>query len=324
MTHRRLIGRHGRQPRVPCAGSSPARRFRHMEHTTTQPLTVQTTPLMANCLRSVQLRREGKIIGGTGEALFKGVLGHEMLQRRLLGTGIPTSDLVAWTIQKQRDENMPCSASVIENATKYAAEVELVVEQYMKRVAPSIATLIGCELPIRCTINIDGEQVEFQSHIDVLYRDTEGWLTIADFKFRDESATRPYLERNMQLGMYWYAARHGSIRIEESMDLWVQYVEPVRCVLVDMWGFKPYSRKTAYIDDNGEPQEGAKGDTRPLHTIVKHCNFQDAAEGWLIEELTTRVRMMRANLWPMNPSPQGCMTCQSRPHCKPFGWEEQQ
>ena len=39
-------------------------------------LEVHTTELTASCMKAVQLRHEGKVLGETGQALFKGVVGQ--------------------------------------------------------------------------------------------------------------------------------------------------------------------------------------------------------------------------------------------------------
>jgi hypothetical protein len=279
-------------------------------------LEVHTTELTASCLKSVQLRHEGKVLGETGEALFKGVVGHEVLQRMHLQQDIGTdTTLASWAIAQQKKENMPCSDSVRTNAIDYVKEVLHVTNQYRLRLYENTIT-IGCELPVRATIEIDGEEVNFASHIDWLGK-VDGVLTVRDWKFREERATRPYMQRNMQMAAYWWVLRNGQVNIGGQ---WFTMQQDVQVELIDMWNLKPYGKKTNGIDDNGEPREFQKGDTRPLHSIVSRGNFKD--EGAFVSEFATRVRMMRAGLWPTNPDPQGCMTCQSRTSCPAFGWED--
>lgn len=281
----------------------------------TRTLEVHTTELTASCMKAVQLRHEGKVLGETGQALFKGVVGHEMLRRLHEGREVGTTDeLTAWAIAQQKAENMPCSESVKSHASEYVNETAAVVSEYRHRLFANTTT-IGCELPVRATIEIDGDEVNFASHIDWLGK-VDGVLTVRDWKFREERATRYYMQRNMQMAAYWWVLRNGQVNIGGE---WFTMQQDVQVELIDMWNLKPYGKKTSGIDDNGEPREFQKGDTRPLHSIVHRGNFKD--EGAFLSEFATRVRMMRAGLWPTNPDPQGCMTCQSRTACPAFGWE---
>lgn len=282
----------------------------------TRTLEVHTTELTASCMKAVQLRHEGKVLGETGQALFKGVVGHEVLRRMHLGLEIDDNPatIAYWAVDQQKRENMPCSQSVIANMLDYVAEVFAATEQYKQRLLANTVT-IGCELPVRATIEIDGEEVNFASHIDWLGK-VDGVLTVRDWKFREERATRYYMQRNMQMAAYWWVLRNGQVNIGGE---WFTMQQDVQVELIDMWNLKPYGKKTSGIDDNGEPREFQKGDTRPLHSIVHRGNFKD--EGAFLSEFATRVRMMRAGLWPTNPDPQGCMTCQSRTACPVFGWE---
>jgi len=278
-------------------------------------LEVHTSELTARCMKAVELRLNGKVYAETGEALFKGVVGHEILRRMHLGLDTATG-IVEWAIQQQKNEGMPCSESVVRNANDYANEVRNVCDLYWARFGSKLKTL-GCELPVRGTIEVDGEDVNFASHIDILARTSEGKLMVYDWKFREDKATRPYMQRNLQTAMYWWVMRNGQVRIGEQ---WFAMREEVDVAIIDMWGFKPYAKATSGIDDNGEPRAFVKGDPRPLHTIIHHGHYKDEAA--ILNEFATRVRMMRAGLWPTNPDPQGCMACQSRTYCPAFGWED--
>ena len=58
----------------------------------------------------------------------------------------------------------------------------------------------------------------------------------------------------------------------------------------------------------------AKGDLRPTRQVVRKVEYVPAQADTLKEELRTRVRMVRAGVWPMNPDPVGCGLCQTRCH----------
>jgi hypothetical protein len=140
---------------------------------------VHTSELTASCMKAVELRLNGKVHAEAGEALFKGVVGHEALRR--LHLGMELGNLAEWAIAQQKKEGTPCSESVKTNASEYEAEALRVCMLYWSRLGSKLKTL-GCELPVRGTIEVDGEDVNFASHIDILARTPEG---------RDRKAGRP-------------------------------------------------------------------------------------------------------------------------------------
>jgi len=275
---------------------------------------VHTSELTASCMKAVELRLNGKVHAEAGEALFKGVVGHEALRR--LHLGLEVGDLAEWAIAQQKKEGTPCSESVKTNASEYEAEALRVCMLYWTRFGSKLKTL-GCELPVRGTIEIDGEDVNFASHIDILARTPEGELMVYDWKFREDAATRDYMHRNLQTAMYWWVLRNGQVQIGGQ---WFAFREAVDVAIIDMWNFKPYAKATSGVDDNGEPRAFVKGDDRPLHKIIRRGHYKDEAA--ILNEFATRVRMMRRGLWPTNPDPLGCTICQSRMYCPAFGWED--
>lgn len=290
---------------------------------------IHTSDLTANCLRAVQLRLDGKILGETGQALFKGNLAHEALGT-LHKTGAwdkakdVVRSLVDAVLGRAKREGYPPSQSVRDNASNYADEVCVIVENYARRVAPIIERerLIGVELPVRMTATLAGREVSFASHLDLTTICTEtDSLVIRDWKLWDDSPTPAYLNRNLQMALYWLMGKYGEVCVDESVDAWRKYDKPiVRVEWINLSDLRPYTKKTPGVNDNGEPVMFEKGDDRPLRNVIRRVPHKDANEDVIWAELELRVRMRDAGAWPTNPDPVGCQLCQSKMHCPTFAW----
>lgn len=278
---------------------------------------LHTSDLTAACLRAVQLRHEGKVIASGTEALVKGSLFGacaQVVHERGKWAMSDAPGIVVETAPKVRvslaEENRPVSEAVAANWTDILAEVERHVAQYIGRFAGYFASckLIGCEVPIRATWDVDGEPVDFASHLDLFFRDTVGDLWVWDWKFRKEGPTPQYLARNMQFGGYSRAVETGEVLIDGE---WVGFGTRPRLAWIHAPSLLPYGR-----GGTAGERSWKKGEARPLDTIVRAMEYTNAPA--FDAEFATRVRLMRANLWPTNPDPIGCKVCESKHECPSF------
>lgn len=288
---------------------------------------VHTSDLTADCLKSVQLRLEGKRIGETASAKFRGSLWHEA--RRLCYERGQWADVdlvsilahAAWIVTEEaKATNQPLTDAVDAGWMKIAAELQPMLTQYGRVVAPRVVKMIGQECPIRCTIDVDGEPVDFASHIDVLYRNATGQLCIDDDKSQQEVPSREFLARNMQFAMYAYATKHGEIMVDGE---WLRFNEWPILTWLHVNNLKPFGRKTTATEtdwETGEVKEVeyAKGDTRPAHRVLLNVPIDEGQDQRIMAEFSTRVRMMRAGFWPTNPDEIGCFLCDSKKFCPTF------
>lgn len=286
---------------------------------------IHTTHLLTACQRRVKLTLEGKVSTEVGCALYRGVMFHEAI-RSLLGydpTGTPTLSLVASvaasrTIEQFASEGKKPSPSAKAASSETIGECTEMLFMFQKTLGPELegAKIIGQEIPIRWTIDVDGEPVDFASHLDFLFRDHHGVLNLWDFKSNEESPSWAYLNRNIQLGMYWGAIRYGSIKIGDD---WVEMEEWPNVAWVHLNHLFPFGRKTKMKDDDGNEVEYVKGDTRPLKSVIRHCDFNDEKFDVLLAEFETRVRMRRLGMFPMQADPIGCNICECKSWCVGFG-----
>ena len=55
-----------------------------------------------------------------------------------------------------------------------------------------------------------------------------------------------------------------------------------------------------------------------LRSALVEVNYTDDGRDAARAEIATRIRMMRADLWPTNPDPEGCRHCDTRVGCPGF------
>lgn len=281
---------------------------------------IHTTQLTDSCDKRVELTLAGRRFGETTTALYRGQLWHEAAALahtagRWDRSGVTNAVLDAHIVveRKAKAENRPFSAAVEKGRNAVMAEVERLLLAYAERVAPRVSKLIGVELPVRLTLDVDGEPAEFASHLDLLFRDERGRLHLDDWKTGADSPSWQYLNRNIQLGLYWLALRHGTVLVDGD---WLSFGEWPVVSWIHVNDLAVYGRKTTIVNhETGEEETFEKGQARPLDRIVRTVPFDPAGEAALVEQLRLRVRMRRLGLYPMNPDPTGCMLCECHHWC---------
>ena len=80
---------------------------------------------------------------------------------------------------------------------------------------------------------------------------------------------------------------------------------------------KPFGRKTTSKDADGNQVVYAKGDERPITSILREVNFLE--DIGVVEEMkrdmADRVEMMRSGFFPKSPDPVGCQVCEAQDFC---------
>ena len=287
---------------------------------------IHSTHLTASCPKKVLLTSQGKAIGDMPGALYFGNLWHEACGlAHLRGEfQIPKSDPIVIEAarlveEKAKAENRPLTDAVRRDAQTHQADVSKLLGFYGERCASLVKTgrVLGVEVPCRMTLTIDGEPQEFASHMDLPWINSAGELEIWDWKTTDEDPSPFYLNRNLQFGLYWLMGLYGEFLID---GFWDRLGVSPRLTWVQVMNLRPYGRKTTAKDDNGDDREYAKGEHRPLSRIMRSPIIMD--EGPIIDEITTRVRMFRAGLFPTNPDPVGCRLCECWKSCADFQGEQ--
>lgn len=270
-----------------------------------------TTDLSSPCMQRVKLRHEGKIMPDVASAMYRGLLFHEAAKAAHV-EGFDwywDADRFVQNVQSSLDRERRVLTKVAMGGTKEMIdEAESLMELYEKRFRAYFAgsKLIGCETPIRA--EFDG--VPFASHLDLLFRDPDGVLTVWDWKTGDEPSFE-YLIRNRQLACYAAAVEIGECMVGED---WIPFAEQPRVAWVHIDALKPYARATKAVDyDTGEESQYVKGDLRPLDKIVRYIPPVD------IDKVTAfvveRNAMAEADFWPASPIADGCRVCESRKWC---------
>lgn len=283
-------------------------------------LETHSSDLTASCLRARLLAHEGKRDATVGTALYRGQLWHAarraVIERKTTSNPFHT----ALVLSVARDEVRKEAGDSLTDAKgldEADAEVEKWLAEYIDRVVPTLGKIIGQEVPLRFTLDVDGEPQEFATHIDLAFTDATGRLHLHDDKTGEDAPTRAYLERNYQFGMMAYGVRHGLVETDIG---WVALGQWPTISWVHVRHLKTYSRKTSVTNyETGEVDEFGKGDRRPLDKIVIPVTYTDADERHIVDALSERVRMMRAGFWPANPSEVGCHLCESRRWCQRMG-----
>lgn len=288
---------------------------------------VHTSDLTKPCPRQVALRLEGKAIGSTQSAKAWGLLWHEAVTTcHMVGKFTPAaaSSIVpdAWdrVAKKAAAENSPLSDTVKRDLTTIMAEVAALIPVYGERCVPLIGKVIGCELPIRATIDVDGEPVDFASHIDLLCRDKDGGLVVWDWKGGKDAPSHYELSRNMQFGTYGLACRYGSVMVDGE---WVEFSEWPSLYWVQVRNLKPFGRATVLSEWDTEKMERVdvsyeKGQHRPIGKIVIPSGVYPEGEAEILRRFEEHVRMRRSGLMPAIPG-EHCQFCDSRKWCNGLG-----
>lgn len=287
---------------------------------------IHSTQLTAACLRRVELTLAGKASGYTTGALYVGNVCHAAIRamhergqkwdRTECESAVLAGALVA--DQTAKDDRRPLSEAVAAGRTDHLAEALKLVYAYACRCRlPEGSRLLGCELPIRATWDVDGEPIDFASHLDMLYRTPGGVLTVRDWKSGSDSPSRVFLGRNLQLAAYCLAVGTGEVCIDGD---WVAFEDFPAVEWCHLRNLLPYGKATTTKDDDGNVAEFKKGDPRPLRSALVPVVHTDEGRDAAWAEIATRVRMMRAGYWPTSPDPEGCRCCDVRADCPSFDY----
>ncbi len=287
---------------------------------------VHTSDLTKPCLRQVDLRLRGKAIGSTQSAKAWGLLWHEAVQtchadKRFDSPHAMAIVAPAWErVQaKCKEENSPLSPTVTRDLTTMCAEVASLLPVYGERVVPLLGKVIGCELPIRATIEVDGEDVDFASHLDLLCRTPSG-LMVVDWKTGEDCPAFYELSRNMQFGMYAYAVKHGAVLVDGEWLEFGEWPSLTWCHIRNLKGFGRATTVKEYDPATGETTETpyAKGQQRPIEKIMVPSGVYPEGEGEILRRFTEHVRLRRMGIMPATPG-EHCRFCDSVRFCDDLG-----
>lgn len=281
---------------------------------------VHTSDITCACPKRAELRLRGHVFAETQTATATGQVFHALASAWWTGVELTASDAFYKCAAEAKGEGQPFSTAVVNNAAEVIAKVSAWMDLYAARFEDTKAAseVIGVELPIRYSLDVDGEPQNFASHIDLLRRQS-GRLKLRDWKSGEDAPHFAYLRRNLQLGLYWLAIAEGEVCIDADLDHWVNFGEWVDVEWLHVRNLEPYKKACPGINDAGEPVNWKKGDLRPMRQVVRKIDYIPAQAEALKEELRTRVRMFRAGHWPMNPDPVGCGLCQSKMYCPAWG-----
>ena len=290
---------------------------------------IHSSHLTATCMRRVQLTAQGKRIGATETAKYRGLLAHKVLAKWFSGQfaignfppDLARSCHMEVKTEAERD-NEPLSQAVIDNAGQIHVEVGRLCDTLTSRWVQFHQgwKCIGAELPIRWDMELPGfdAPVPIASHLDLLFKTPSGYAVV-DIKTGEDDPSPHYLNRNPQLASYFLALRHGAIQTDAEFDLWETIGEYPTVYWMHFNAVAPYSRKTKAADENGELREYAAGEHKPWHRIMRACDFQPEMEGQILADIATRVKMFEAGLFPPTPDPIGCRVCDCNYHCPSYG-----
>lgn len=181
----------------------------------------------------------------------------------------------------------------------------------------SMPTIVGMEIPVRMSIEVDGIPQPIASHVDLLLRDSKGGYIIADTKWREDAPTSDYLARNLQFSTYWLCGKHASFRYPNGK--WYELGCDARLCWIHASYLRPCGRAQTWVDKaTGEIFNFKKGDVRPMEKVVRWVGYANAARQVATDEIANRIRMMRQGHFPTNPDPLGCALCPSQQWCHRF------
>lgn len=292
------------------------------------------------CPARAILRREGKIDGVAGIALFRGLLAHRALELlhhepdELLSP-IMTSAASHVIDQLEHDGRMPSDA-VMNKLAAIETEVTNVLDAYKRRIIPITNnwTLLGTEVPIYWELSSD---VHLSSHIDALFITKEGKPIVWDWKWRKDALAISDLSRNLQLACYFATMVDGMVQLDEnalshleqnhtweppdglSSDCWIYAPDgspTPEVAWVDLPSLKPYTRKTVAQDDTGKEVAYIKGDDRPLSRAIRTIKHHPDQVEIIKKHALQRASIIQNNV-PMY-IPQGCSHCECEAFCPRF------
>lgn len=288
-------------------------------------LEIHTSDLTGPCLRRVELRLNGKASASTESAKFFGLLWGEVAAACHDNSDFTDPFVIALlpkardrVIAKAKEENSPVSPVVTRDMTDTLAEIGALVRVYRERCVPMIGKFLGCELPIRATFDVDGEPVEFASHLDLLFRDKDGRLVVWDWKAGKDAPSFYELSRNMQFGMYGLACRYGSVMLG---DEWIEFEEWPSLYWVHVQNLYPFGRATTTKEWDGTAwteRKYTKGESRPIDKIVIPSGVYPEGESEIMRRFAEHVRMRRSGIMPAIPG-EHCMFCDSVRWCENLG-----
>jgi hypothetical protein len=276
-----------------------------------------TSDLTSRCTKRVQLKHMGKAIPEVASAMFRGLLIHHHLQCWHEDRAADLYSVLDSIKKEGRTLTTACAAAVQETNE----EAKTIVGYYAQRYGAFFkqCKLLGCEVPLRWNgIDVDGKPADFATHIDLLYKDPNGLLCADDWKSGDTDWDGEHSSRSMQFGMTFMALQYGHAMLDGE---WIDLQEAPHVRVVDVDALKPYSRRTMGKKD-GEDYEYVKGDVRPESSVSWDMLMTN--ESGILEQFATRVRMARANLWPMNPTDKGCRACECRKACPTWTSDEKE
>ncbi len=286
---------------------------------------IHTTDLVQSCMRRVQLTHAGRAVKECTTALYLGLLFHEAAQEwhKFPTIDMPERMRIAQSVllARLKTENRPLTDAVARDLAEHAKTVREWLELYVERFEPMFrqCKIIGVELPVRLTIEVDGVPQDFASHIDLLFRDENGMLRVWDFKTGEKSPTRAFIDRNMQLGMYHLAILDGEVFHHGE---WLSFGEASIVEWVDVRRLEPLKKATSITDARGKELPLEKGDLRPSNAVVFELMVNNPQ--FIRDEFAIRTRMIRAGLFPTNPDPVGCHLCDCKYACPHWAQEEAQ
>lgn len=282
------------------------------------------------CGKRVQLTAQGNRIGETASAKYRGLLFHEAVGLFIAAGCDPATagacaSAADVTVQAGATaEHSPMTEVALRDSTDTIAECAKLLEYFAGRFAGILRAgkIIGCELPVRWTVDIDGEPTHFATHLDLLWIDGNGQLRLWDFKTGEASPSWDFLGRSPQLGLMWLMVRHGQVCVDPDLDLWDSFGMFPAVDWVHINALKPYGKATTTKGDDGSEQKFTKGEHRPMTAILRSAAFIEDREAEVFEEIAQRVRQYRAGFFPMVPEEQGCRLCECRIHCPNWAKEE--
>ena len=288
------------------------------------------------CPGRAALRRDGKISGESGTALFRGLTTHcalEVLHDKPSEMIIPIIHEASQKVISQMEEEgrIPTDA-VMNNLPDLTKEISIVLEAYKRRILPITSQwrLLGTEVPVYLHLKDleDGGVMHLSSHVDALFVTNEGQAIVWDWKWRKDSLAISDLSRNLQLAAYYASLLDGVFNIDEFKLVegwdsdeagWYWQVGDFpnpQVAWIDLPSLKPYTRKTQAKNDKGELVTFVKGDDRPLSRVIRNVTHHPDQLENIKQAMIKRGDMLIEG----NPIyiPQGCSHCECEPWCPRF------
>jgi len=300
---------------------------------------IHTSDLTSPCMRAVLHRLLGESLNVVPSAMARGLIAGATLEI-CHDNCLTEPDLV---VEACKDALLNVRDSLSSEGRQFSDSVEANLEQivldvismaghYVERFGGRLVCCakLGTEVPIRMTVEhpMFDEPVEFASHLDAIFRDTEGVfgmgkdrLIVWDWKWRKDAPTGSYLHRNMQLGMYALACLKGAICRNVQMDIWEMPCELPAVAWVHLPHLFPYKRKTVTKSGDGEETVFVKGDSRPEDRILQWVYHSHESLDTITDDFAQRVHMMQMGMFPKTVSVQGCQTCPSEQWCSRYDLE---